>query len=115
VLGKFFSFLPGYLSFALQVYFVSNKDLAHIVVSKLVDFLHPLAHIFEGFTLGDVVDDDDAVGTSVVTRSQRPKSFLSSRVPDLQFNVLIIHLDRLYLEVDTNGVKEILVEGVFLY
>ena len=74
--------------------------------------MHPLFDIVEGLFVSNIVDNDDALGSSIVAWSQSSESFLSSSVPDLQFDDLFIQLNGLDLEVDSDGVEEVLVEGV---
>jgi hypothetical protein len=45
--------------------------------------------------IGDVVDDDDPIGTAVVTAGNGSEAFLASCIPDLELNVLAINLDSL--------------------
>lgn len=45
------------------------------------DFVHPLADVVEAVSIGDIVDDDDAVGPSVVGAGESSESLLSGGVP----------------------------------
>lgn len=46
-----------------------------------VDFVEPLLDVVERLLVGDIVDDDDAVGSPVVRGSDRPEPLLSRGVP----------------------------------
>lgn len=45
---------------------VTNKELVHAFGGITVDFLEPLLNIVEGVHVGNIVDDADAMGTTVV-------------------------------------------------
>lgn len=49
--------------------------------SVLVDFGHPHLHLLKGLAVGDVVDDDDAVGAAVVATCDRSEAILACSVP----------------------------------
>ena len=49
-------------------------------------YLQPLFDIVEGLLVGDVVDDNDTVGSPVVGRGDGPEPLLSGCVPDLGEN-----------------------------
>jgi hypothetical protein len=53
--------------------------------------------------VSDVVDYNDAVSASVITRSDGSESLLAGCVPDLQLDCLAIQLDGSDFEVDANG------------
>ena len=56
----------------------------------LLDFLEPSGDVVEGFLLGDVVDQDDAVGALVVGGGDGLEAFLAGGVPDVQLELLIV-------------------------
>mmetsp|Transcript_13868 Transcript_13868/g.39484 ORF Transcript_13868/g.39484 Transcript_13868/m.39484 type:complete len:233 (-) Transcript_13868:40-738(-) len=67
------------------------------------DVSHPADNVIERGSVGDVVGQHESVGASKEVGSQRPKPFLSGRVPQLQSHwrsfdldhlVAIIHADR---------------------
>ena len=47
--------------------------LAHLVV--------PMRNIVKTLSVGDVIDDDDAVGVAIVAVGDGPESLLPSRIP----------------------------------
>ena len=51
----------------------------------------------------DVEDEYECVGGSVVALRDGAEALLSGRVPDLQLDLLALHLDRLDHEVDADG------------
>ena len=56
----------------------------------LPGLLHPVGyHVFKGFGIGDVVDQDDCVGSLVVGFGDASEAFLACGVPDLQFDVVL--------------------------
>jgi hypothetical protein len=50
--------------------------------------------IFEALSAGDIVDDDDGVGSLVVGSSDGAESFLACRVPDLELDYFSLHGQR---------------------
>eukprot|EP00356_Strombidium_inclinatum_P009785 CAMPEP_0170481290 /NCGR_PEP_ID=MMETSP0208-20121228/1788_1 /TAXON_ID=197538 /ORGANISM="Strombidium inclinatum, Strain S3" /LENGTH=198 /DNA_ID=CAMNT_0010753963 /DNA_START=52 /DNA_END=649 /DNA_ORIENTATION=- len=105
--------LGGDLSFIRQVALVSDQDNAHVFVGEPLDLMHPLLHIIKGLAVGHVVHDDDAVGSTVVACCERAEAFLAGCVPNLELNILSVHLDVLDFEVHAYGVEEVLVERIF--
>ena len=74
--------------------------------------MHPQTDAFEGVRVGYVVDYNDAVSAAVVAACKGAKSFLSSGVPDLEFDSFVLHVDVLDLVVDTDRVEEVLAKRV---
>lgn len=56
------------LTLADQIRFVTNKKLVDILAGIAVDFLQPLLNIVKRLLVGDIVDDDDTMGTTIVGR-----------------------------------------------
>lgn len=54
-----------------QIALVADKQLVDVLASVAVDLLKPLLHVVERLLIGHVVDDDDAVGTAVVTEMKK--------------------------------------------
>jgi hypothetical protein len=50
------------------------------------------------------------VGTSIIAGSESSEAFLASGVPNLEFDVLVVHFDGFYFEVNANCVEEVLIE-----
>ena len=61
----------------------------------------------------DVIDRDTSVGISVIGLRDGAESFLSCRVPHLDLCDLIVDVESLHFEVDTNCVLVSLVKTVF--
>lgn len=60
---------------------VSYEKLVHALGSVSVDLLQPLLDVVEGVHVGDIVDNADAVGATVVGRRDRAEAFLASGIP----------------------------------
>ena len=57
----------------------------------LLCFLDPVAgHVLERLRIGGIVNEDDSICAFVVRFCESSEPFLASRVPDLQFDKLII-------------------------
>lgn len=57
------------LTLVNQVGLVTNQKLVDILAGVAVDLLQPLLDIVEGLLVGDIIDDDDTVSSTVVRRS----------------------------------------------
>ena len=55
----------------------------------------------EGLLLADVVHEDHALGSAVVGLGHRLEPLLASRVPELQGDDPVIHLQSLAVEINT--------------
>lgn len=60
---------------------VSDEELVDSLSGVSVDLLQPLLHVVERVHVGDIVDDADAVGTSVVGGGDGSETLLSCGVP----------------------------------
>ena len=65
-----------------------------------LDVSDPVLDIVEGFFIGDIVDQHDAHGPTVIGRGDGAEPLLSRRVPYLQLDLLPVQLDCPDLEVD---------------
>jgi len=89
-------------SLRAQITLVADEQLVHVLACISIDLLQPLFDIVERFLVGDVVDDDDAMRSPVVTRSNRPKTLLTRRVPYLQFDCFAVQLNCSNFKIDAN-------------
>merc|ERR1719203_2608376 len=85
-----------------EITLVSNHQSVHIVGCILVDFLHPMLDIVEGLLVCHVINDDDAVGATVVTARDSPEPLLPGSVPNLQLACLPFKIQGADLEIHTN-------------
>lgn len=60
---------------------VAHQQLVHALSSIAVDLLEPLLDVVERVHIGDIVDDADAVGTTVVGRCDGTEALLTGGVP----------------------------------
>jgi len=65
--------------------------------------MEPLLDIVEGFVVGNVVNDDDAVSTAVVRGSNCAETLLAGGVPNLELDGLAVELNGTDLKVNSNG------------
>lgn len=68
-------FLVGHIAL------VTDKKLVDTLSSISVDLLQPLLDVVKGVLVGHVIDDNDAVCTSVVGRCNRAEAFLAGGIP----------------------------------
>ena len=69
-------------------------------------------NVVKGFLVGDVVDEHDAHGATVVGGGDGAESLLAGSVPNLQLDLLSVHFDGADFEVDSYRRYERGVEGV---
>lgn len=56
------------LTLVNQIGLVSDQELVHILAGIAVNLLQPLLNVVEGLLVGDIVDDDDTMSSTVVGR-----------------------------------------------
>ena len=61
----------------------------------LLDLIQPRGDIIEGLFLSNIIDQDNAIGSFIVSRSDGLESLLTGGIPDVEFEFLVI--DLLYL------------------
>ena len=59
-------------------------------------------NVLESFFAGDVVAEEDTVGAAVEYASDGAEGFLACRVPNLEFNDLVVDFDYEAAEFDTD-------------
>ena len=74
----------------LHVALISNEYFAHTRVSKPLDLMHPLAHIFERISIRHVIHYNDAMRPPVIAASECAEPLLPGGVPYLQLHHLLI-------------------------
>ena len=55
--------------------------------------MEPLLDIVEGLVVSHVIDNDDAMSSSVVGRGDGAETLLPRSIPDLEFDRLTVELD----------------------
>ena len=65
-----------------------------------LDLLQPVLYVVKGGLLRAIVHQNDSHCALVVCLSNRSEAFLSRRIPYLQLDALILHIDRLDLKVN---------------
>ena len=79
---------------------VGNEDLGDGGAGVLVYLLQPILNVVEGLLFSAVINQDDSHGSLVVSLGDCSESFLSSSVPNLQLDSLLVDIDGLNLEVN---------------
>lgn len=74
LVSKISRVLSADLSLALQVAFVSNEQFVYIFTGITFDLLEPFLNVVEGLRVGDVVDYNNTMGTTVIRRSYGSES-----------------------------------------
>eukprot|EP00538_Stauroneis_constricta_P002615 CAMPEP_0119545592 /NCGR_PEP_ID=MMETSP1352-20130426/296_1 /TAXON_ID=265584 /ORGANISM="Stauroneis constricta, Strain CCMP1120" /LENGTH=265 /DNA_ID=CAMNT_0007590159 /DNA_START=330 /DNA_END=1129 /DNA_ORIENTATION=+ len=111
-LGQLLSLLRRHDLLVEHVALVPHQNLVDVHVRVLLDLGDPVADGLEGAAVGDVVDQQDALGAAEVGRGDGAEALLAGRVPDLQLDLGAVDVDVLDLEVDADGCDEGGAEGV---
>lgn len=90
---KLLALFRRYDTFGSQITLITHQQLIHILRCIPINFVQPLLDVVEGLHVRDVVYHNDTVGTAIVGRRDGAESFLSCRVPNLQFDSLLVQFD----------------------
>lgn len=64
-----------------EITLVAHQQFVDVLAGIAVDFLEPLLHIGEGDLVCDVIDNNNAMSSTVVAASDGSEAFLASCVP----------------------------------
>jgi hypothetical protein len=78
-----FSLCCGDLPLVVQVRLIAYQNNNDIVASLASDIIHPLARVFKGLLVGDVVHDDRYAGVANVGGNQGSEPLLTGCVPEV--------------------------------
>ena len=115
VICKLLSLLIWNLSLFFKIFFISNEDSRDIFLSVFVHFSHPFWDFCERISISNVISYYDTMCTLIITTSDGFKPFLTSGIPNLKFDSLVIHINSSDFEVYTDCGHEIIIEYVILY
>jgi hypothetical protein len=102
-LSKALAFLGADLPAIVQVSFIADQHHHYVRVAVLADFLEPPRQVIERFLPRYVVYEQGASGSTVVAAGDRLEGLLTSRVPDLELDLLVIDFDGARPELDTDS------------
>lgn len=91
-----------------QVALVAYEELADTFAAVPLHLLQPHADIGKGLGVSDVIDDNYAMGTTIVGGGDGAKALLPSCVPDLQLDRFTLQVDCADFKVDSDGANEAL-------
>ena len=107
-------YFPGYIVARWGRHIFRSSLLATSYLSEPEAF-----DVFEALLFGDVVDDDDGVGTFVICAGYGSEALLACGVPYLEFDDVALDCDGPWLsfhvlepEINTDGGEITLLEGV---
>jgi len=106
LLCKLLSFLRGDDLFVKHVALVSNENLVDVHIGVLLNLGDPISDRFKGPSVGDIVDEENALGAAKVGRCDGPETLLPGCVPDLQLDASPVNINILNLEVNSNRCDE---------
>ena len=106
--------LVSHLYICLVVHFVSEHHYLHVTARVLLDFSEPDRYAEEALAVGQVENDDDAVGALVIRVRDCPVPLLARRVPNLQLYRALVDLQRSEPEVNSDRADVVFLEAVVL-
>ena len=81
-------------SFAIRL--VTKHEYISSFLRVVLSFGHPHpVNIVKGGLVSHIIDDDNSIGSAIVTAGDSSETFLACSVPDLELNVLAINFDGL--------------------
>ena len=104
--------LDGDDALALEVDLVPRDDDGDVVAEHLLELLDPDLDAVEGAAVGDVVDEEGAVGVAVVDGPQRVETLLAGCVPDGEVHTLVFDVEGLLEKGGLDGREMLVVEFV---
>ena len=84
-----------------QVCFVCDEHFGHSHTGVHINLLQPIGDVVKSAFFGAVVHQDDAHGALVVCLRDCAEPFLTCCVPNLKLYSLVLHVNRLDLEVNS--------------
>lgn len=85
-----------YLTLMLEINLVGYYyDVLYRLFAVIVVLVYPLIQIIEALDIRNIEHKNTTTGPPIVRRRQRPELFLTCRVPDLQFNDLVLEAHEL--------------------
>ena len=112
MISQLFGFLIWHLSLIFQILLITNQNSSYVLLSVFINFKHPFRNFGEGLSVSDIVSHNDSVSTFVVAASNCLKSFLTSSIPNLQFDSFRVNVNSSDFEIDTDGWHEVIIENV---
>lgn len=85
-----------------QVSLVADEELQGVLSRVTVDLCEPLLHVVEGLTVGDVIDKNNTVSTTVIGGSDGTEALLTSSIPNLKLHCLAINVYCTEAEINTD-------------
>lgn len=91
ILQFFFGVIAANGPLFVLVYLVANDDHVDIIPPILFYVVEPHVQVLEAVAVGHVVDQEDRVGVTQITRDQTSETLLPSCVPELQAHRLLLY------------------------
>lgn len=88
--AKIYCFFSSYFTLIFQISSISNKKYEHILNCILTNFCYPLRSTNKGFFFGNIISQEYTISIPIKNSRNRSECFLSSSIPYLQFNNLLI-------------------------
>jgi hypothetical protein len=82
---------------------IAQAHLINMHISVLLNLRDPITNTLKRPPVRHVINKQDALSPPEITRSNRPKAFLSRSIPNLKLDPLPVHFDVLDLEIDPDG------------
>jgi hypothetical protein len=84
-----------------HISFVGDENFGNSATRMCLDLLEPVGDVVKSTLFSTVIHQHDSHCALVISLSNRSEPLLTGRVPHLQLHSLILHINRLDLEVDS--------------
>ena len=102
------------MDFSLVIHFVGENHDFYVTTGVFFDLIQPDWDTLEALTIRQIKDDNNTVGSLVVSVSDCAVAFLACCVPDLKFDSALIDLQRAEAEVYADRADVVLLEAIVL-
>ena len=106
--------LVCHLYICFIIHFIREDHDLDVTARVLLDLVQPDGDAEKALAVGQIEDDDYAIGAFVVRIRDGAVALLSRRVPNLQLDRALVDLECAEAEVDPNSANVILLETIIL-
>mmetsp|Transcript_45379 Transcript_45379/g.52199 ORF Transcript_45379/g.52199 Transcript_45379/m.52199 type:complete len:234 (-) Transcript_45379:88-789(-) len=114
--GPSLSLSGSHLSFGFFIALVTQNNEREVFgilgLSLSQELFSPAFQILKGLAVGDVVNQDTAIGATVESNTQTLESFLAGSIPDLKSNHFVVNHDIFSQKIGSNSSFILLTETV---
>lgn len=107
ILIRNFSFFSAIID---RIFLIANHDKYSIISCFFSDIPQPISHFIKTSLINERINEDNSIRPPIKSSGNRSIAFHTTRVPNLQIERLIFHLDEVLAEVPADSRLEVLRE-----